>query len=355
MATLELEKISAVIQVGSYVFCTPGRMSKSAGDITSFTVTRNRNSPTAQLNCAMAAWINPSWMSGNMAINNNLGDKIIVQAGVGDDVGNLPTLFTGYVTGMKTRPHWNDARKIMVDIVAEDEFVKLKLGAKFSRRFKMSDDAFAIITGGRRRQAGNLAIAKKMPAGRQGITNLDVGSSMGSEHSPLIKTPDPQGKSPKGSRPPTSSSQSETGADKVPLRMEPAQAWVSAGMRIFVQVMEVESGRIVDVEECEAIGKCCCHCNPAPKSFSGSRGNKKTGMTVGEKVFPVSVNIGTPADPNAKGYEFTITGDYPAQVTFVHPKTGQTCTIKFDIIPPHDHRDIARGGPAVGSYDVFQI
>ena len=355
MAVLELEKISAVIQVGSFVFCTPGRLSSSSGDITSFSITRNRNSPTAQLNCAVAAWMNPTFMNASMAISSSLGDKIIVKAGVGDDVSGIPTLFTGYVTGMKTRPHFNDARKVMVDIVAEDEFVKMKLGAKFSRRFKMSEDAFAVITGGRRRQAGNLAIAKKMPAGRQGITHLDVGSAFGGEHSPLIKTPDPQGKSPRGASPPTSSNSSETNAAKVPIRWEPPQFWINAGMSAFAQVVEVESGRVIDVAQCEAIGKCCCHCNPAPKAFSGSRGNKKTGMTIGEKAFPITVNIGSPADPNAKGYLFTITGDYPAQVTFVHPKTGQTCTLKFDIIPPHDHRDIARGGPAVGSYDVFQI
>jgi hypothetical protein len=353
VATLTLEKITAVIHVGGYTFCTPGRMDSSSGDISSFTVTRNRTSPTAQLNCSMSAWIEPKLMSGGITINNNLGDKIIVQAGVGDSTSGLPTIFTGYVTSMRTRPHWSDARKVQVDIAAEDEFVKLRTGSKFSRRFKMEEDAFAIITAGHKRQAGNLALAKKMPAGKQGITHVDAGSSMG-EHSPLIKTPDPQGKSPKGSRPSTSSG-NESGAAKVPIRMEPAQAWVAAGMRIFVQIMEVESGRIVDVAQCEALGKCCCHCNPAPKAFTGTRGDKKTGMTVGEKAFPVTVNIGTPADPNAKGYEFTITGDYPAQVTFVHPRTGQTCSIKFDIIPPHDHRDIARGGPAVGTYDIFQI
>jgi hypothetical protein len=354
MATLELEKISAVIQVGAHVFSTPGRMDKSAGDITSFSITRNRNSPTTQLSCSFSAWIDPQFMSGNIAINDNLGDRIVVKAGVGTDLNALPTLFTGYVTGMKTRPHWNDARRIMVDYVAEDEFVKLRVSPKFSRRFKMTDDAFAIIMSGHRRQAGEMSRAHKVAAGKQGITQLDSGSSMGTGHSPLIKTPDPQGKSPKGAAPSTSSG-SESDASKVPLRMEPAQAWVSAGMRIFVQIMEVESGRIVDVAQCESMAACCCHCNPAPKAFSGSRGDKKSGMTVGEKAFPVSVNIGTPADPSAKGYEFTVTGDYPAQITFVHPRTGQTCSLKFDIIPPHDHRDIARGGPAVGSYDVFQI
>jgi hypothetical protein len=293
-------------------------------------------------------------MSGNVAINNNLGDKIEVKAGVGTDLGNLPTLFTGYVTGMKTRPHWSDSRRILIDYVAEDVFVKMRVGPKFTRRFKMTEDAFAVITTGHRRQAGEMTRAHKVAAGKKGISDVSSGSSLGSEHSPLIKTPDPQGKSPKGSPAPSSSGR-ESDASKVPLRMEPPSAWVSAGMRIFVQIMEVESGRLIDVAQCEAMAACCCHCNPAPKSFSGSRGNKKSGMTVGEKAFPVSVNIGTPADPSAKGYEFTITGDYPAQVTFVHPRTGQTCSIKFDIIPPHDHRDIARGGPAVGSYDVFQI
>lgn len=355
MATLELEKISAVIRMGAYTFATPGRMSSSAGDITSFSITRNRTSNTSQLNCSFSAWVDPKLMSGNMAINNDLGDKIVVQAGVGTDLAALPTLFTGYVTGMKVSPHWSDSRKVQVSVVAEDEFLKMRLGPKFKRRFKMTNDAFAIITGGKRRQSGNLAATKKMAPGKQGITHVESGSSFGGEHSPLIKTPDPQGRSPSGSMVGRSDVRDERDAKKVPLTAEPKQAWVNAGMRIFVQIIEVETGRVVDVVQCEAIGACCCHCNPAPKAFSGSRGDKKTGMTIGEKAFPVSVNIGTPADPNAKGYEFTITGDYPALITFIHPKTGQTCSIKFDIIPPHDHTDISRGGPAVGSYSVFQM
>ena len=241
-----------------------------------------------------------------------------------------------------------------MDIQAEDEFVKMRVGPKFTRRFKMTDDAFAIITAGHRRQSGQMYPAKHAAAGKAGISMIGADSSMG-EHSPLIKTPDPQGKSPKGTTPGASPTTSELAAKKVPIRSEPSQAWVSAGTTIFVQIMEVETGRVVDVAQCEQIGACCCHCNPPPKAFSGSRGNKKSGMTPGEKVFPVSVNIGTPLDPNAKGYTFVITGDYPSRVTFVHPKTGQTCAIEFQIIPPHDHRSIAQGGPAVGSYDVFQI
>jgi hypothetical protein len=352
MPTLSIEKISALITMGQFEFTTPGRQVSSAGDILSFSITRNRSNPISQLNCSFAAWIDAKVMGG-ITVNNSLGDRIMVQAGV-VGAGELPTLFTGYITGLKYRSNFSDARKIIIDVVAEDEFVKMRVNPKFNRLYKMTDDAFAIITGGTRRQAGNLSLAKKMAPGTQGIAFHDAGSSM-NEHSPLVKTPDPQGKSPKGSRPPRSTTSSEREAQKVPLRAEPAQAYVSAGMRIFVQIIEVESGRIIDVAQCEAIGACCLHCNPAPKSFAGGRGTKKTGMTVGEKAFPVQVNVGTPADPSALGYEFIITGDYPAQITFIHPKTGQTCSIKFDIVPPHDHRDVARGGPAVGSYDVFQI
>ena len=355
--SLTIEKISAVIKFGGYTFTTPGRLAKSSGDIMNFSINRNRtsSSPIAQLSCSFAAWMDSKLMGGGIAISGNLGDKVIVQAGIGDSLSGLPTLFTGYVTTMRTRPHWNDSRKIIVDIQAEDEFVKMRVGPKFTRRFKITDDAFAIITNGHRRQSGQMYLAKKAATGKAGVSTIGADSPHGGEHSPLIKTPDPQGKSPNGTTPGISSVTSEQNAKKVPLRGEPNQAWVSAGSRIFVQIIEVETGRVVDVAQAEQMGACCCHCNPPPKAFSGTRGNKKTGMTPGEKVFPVSVNIGTALDPNAKGYEFIITGDYPSRVVFVHPKTGQTCNIEFQIIPPHDHMDIARGGPAVGSYNVFQI
>jgi hypothetical protein len=358
MALLELEKISAVIKFGGYTFTTPGRKSNSSGDILNFSITRNRttSSPIAQLNCSFSAWMDSKLMGGGVTITANLGDKVVVQAGVGDDLSSLPTLFTGYVTTMRPRPHWRDARKIVVEIQAEDEFVKMKpgVGAKFTRRFKITDDAFAIITGGHRRSSGQMYLAHKAAPGKQGISYLGNDSSMG-EHSPLIKTPDPQGKSPNGITPGSGAVRNEMNAKRVPLRAEPNQAWVSAGMRIFVQIMEVESGEVVNVEECEQIGACCCFCNPTPKAFSGSRGSSVQGIKPGEVLFPVSVKLGTTADATAKGYEFIITGDYPARITFVHPKTGQTCAIDFQMIPPHDHRDIARGGPAVGSFDVFQI
>ena len=224
MAVLSLEKVSAMIRMGAYVFATPGRLERSAGDIMSFSVTRNRNDPIAKLNASFSAWLDSSLMSGNMAISNDLGDKITVKAGVDvEDLDSLPTLFTGYVTSLRTRPHWGDAQRLLEEISAEDVFVKMRVDPKFSRRFKMTGDAFAIIVGGKRRQSGNMTQVKRMPPGRQGISYLDSGSAM-KEHSPLIKTPDPQGKSPHGVQPPRSDNKGVSDPKRVPNRAKPSKA-----------------------------------------------------------------------------------------------------------------------------------
>jgi hypothetical protein len=358
--TLEMEKVSAAVYVGPFTFCTPGRIENESGHIMSFSITRNRNQPVATLQFTVDAWMDLSSAFSTTA--NNLGDRVVVKAGVGDDLGKLPTLFTGYVTGLRRRPNFEDARKIILEFSAEDEFVKMKANpaSKFTRRFRMGDDAFAVITGGKRRQGGNLTQLKRMPPGKGGISFQQSGSSMGGEHSPLIKTPDPQGGygrlSPQGAKKSSGSNSSTTGAE-TDIIFSPNTLYAGAGNKVFAQVTNRNTGEPIDVQEAaRQAGKgCCLHCDPPPRSFDSGAGTRSTGLTIGDKSFPVSVIVGSSSDSEAKGFEFTITGDYPFKITFVHPLSGATCTIQFNIIPPHDHRDIARGGPAVGSYDVFQI
>jgi hypothetical protein len=101
---------------------------------------------------------------------------------------------------------------------------------------------------------------------------------------------------------------------------------------------------------------CLCLARPSPQQLSG--GGTTTGaagLKEGEKTFPVSIEYvaaSTGVDP---GLKVTMTADYPTQLTFVHPLTGQTCTINMHQISPHSHRDIPDGGPAVGTFDSFGV
>jgi hypothetical protein len=345
---LTMQKITGIVEVGSFRFCTPGREESASGELISFSITRTRNDPTAKLQCQVHANIVSGVGSSFHTAANNLGDQIRVSAG---EAGNVVTLFTGYVTGLKKRPHWQDARKIILEITAEDVFVKMRVGGKFSRRFKMQDDAFAVITGGTRRQGGQMTMLKRVPAGKSGVSFMSAGNTGGAEHSPLIKTPDPQGKSPSGSTSPSSASTGKNQTE-VSLRGEPSSVYASAGSQVYWQVIDQSTGLPVNIEDSVRLSGagCCLHMNPAPSSFSTGSQSSKTGMTIGSKEFPISAAV-----KDTNGFLFTVTGDYPARVTFVHPRTGGSCSLDFNIIPPHDHRDIARGGPAVGSYDIFQI
>jgi hypothetical protein len=349
---LVLQKISGVVYVGSYIYATPGRHPEAKGDILSFNISRARSQPVSTLQISVSADL--AFASPGTSVSNNLGERIVVKAGAGDNLNVLPTLFTGYITSVKKRPSLSDARKIILDISAEDEFAKIKYGGKFTRRVKMKDSAYAVITGGQRRQDGNLTLLKRVPAGSKGMSFVSAGSSS-SENSPLIKTPDPQNKSPHGSKDARSRGKIENEEGKN-IVAEPKHVFANAGSQITVVIRDQVTGALVNLGQCSSLvgSGCLCHINPPPtyyatgSSQTGSAG-PRTGLKAGEKAFPISYEI----REDTNSFLFKVTGDYPAKVTFVHPRTGATCTIDFAIIPPHDHRDIARGGPAVGSFDAF--
>jgi hypothetical protein len=75
----------------------------------------------------------------------------------------------------------------------------------------------------------------------------------------------------------------------------------------------------------------------------------------GQKTFPVSIQYIDAVGEVPSKVRVTMTADYPSQLTFVHPLTGQTCTINIHQISPHSHRDIPDGGPAVGTFDSFGV
>lgn len=286
---LKLQKITGVVYVGSYIYATPSRHPEAKGDILSFSINRSRSQPVATLQISVSADL--AFASPGTSVSNNLGERIVVQAGTGDDVYNLPTLFTGYITSVKKRPSLSDARKIILDISAEDEFAKIKYGGKFTRRVKIKDSAYAVITGGQRRQDGNLTLLKRVPAGSKGISFISAASSGNPENSPLIKTPDPQNKSPFGAKGGSSRAKSDLGIE-TNITAEPKQVVTSAGAQITIVIRDQVTGELINLKECESmIGTgCLCHVNPPPTYYASGTSNRtesgaaKTGLKAGEKL-----------------------------------------------------------------------
>jgi hypothetical protein len=54
------------------------------------------------------------------------------------------------------------------------------------------------------------------------------------------------------------------------------------------------------------------------------------------------------------GLEITIMWDKPLFVLYRDLDTRETATLDICIVPPHDHTEMSRGGPAVGIYDLFR-
>lgn len=357
-----LERIRAYIAIGPYYFVTTGTDDNADGDILSFGINKSREQPVATFRCQLNAKLDSGLLDSIDYVEDNLGLKIIVHGGVGaaSDT-NLPRLFQGYVTDVTQEPNEQDARYVLLSISGEDEFAKMRYGPKFSRRFKTGDDPYAVITGGKHRDGGNLTELKRIPAGKRGVEFASAGSTPtgGNENSPLIRTPDlQQGRSPSGASP---KSKEANSADSGPgnYRFEPEHFYASTGDRILVKVIDIDSGDEVDPMEFKNVVKCLCHCSPSPQLFTGSS-TGGTGLEPDKNTYPVKISYygkGKPydTDPDFVGFEFTITGDYPTKITFVHPLDAGTCVMHLHQVPPHDHRDMPRGGPAVGSYDVFQV
>lgn len=355
---ITLERVRARIEIGSNYFVTTGTDAAAAGDIMSFSINASRGQPISTFRCQLVVKLSSNVMEDVDYAENNLGRQIVVYAGVGEQPDqNLPRLFTGYVTNMTTDPHWDDARKFILNVSGEDTFALMKYN-KFSRRFKTQDDAFAVITDGKRREGGRMTQLRRIPAGKAGVDWIAAGGGTPGygEHSPLIRTPDPQGLSPNASRP--GSRQTKDTDYQGRYRFEPQHVYANAGDRIFVKIIDEKTGEEVDPTALQYTeGTRCLFCmNPSPSSFETGTTSTSAGMKVGDPSYPITLKqYGSSVDLTAKGVEFIVTGDYPAKITFIHPITAGTCTINFHQIPPHDHRDLPRGGPAVGSYDVYQV
>jgi len=349
---LQLERVSARIEVGGFLYTTPGRAENTSGDVMSFSLNKSRGQATAKLQCQLIANVADQDAINTFSnVEDNLGEVIIMWAGPSDNIYEIPRLFTGYITSVRPTPHWNDARKQILDIQAEDVFAKMVYGPKFSRRFKIQDDPFAVITGGKRNQGGSMTQLRRVKPGQNGVSYIFTGGSgQGFEHSPLIKTPDYVSRTPNGVSP--GYGKSSLGSETGMYRMEPAEATVYPGAIVSSQVINAKTGEIVSVAGLESTaGKACmCHAKPSTKSFETGQVSK-SGLEPGVKSFPLWFDYG-----NNDTLNFYITGSYsPIQVTFVHPLDGGTASIEFKMVPPHTHRDLGQGGPAVAVFDAFPI
>jgi hypothetical protein len=354
---ITLERIRARIVIGDNYFVTTGTDLNAAGDIMSFSVNASRGQSISTFRCQLSTKISSGVMEDIDYTKNNLGQQIIVYAGVGEQSDtNLPRIFTGYVTSLTQDPHWDDARKFILNISGEDVFALMKSN-KYSRRFKTKDDAFAVITGGRHREGGRMTQLKRVPAGKAGVDWIASGSNESLEHSPLIKTPDPQGTSPSASSPPSSK---KTEEESTKVTASPSQVSATIGSTVFIKLEKETKDGMVTIDPSSdqyTVGtKCLCHMNPAPSSFKTGEKSRTTGLNVGEDTYPLKLaGYESSVDPTQKGLEILVTGQYPAKITYVDPTTGATVTINFMGVPPHSHRTLPEGGPAVATWDTFQV
>ena len=360
---ISLETVRAYIQIGAYYFVTKGMDSGADGDILSFTISQSRTQPVGSFRCQLQAKIASISLGAIDNATNNIGPKIVVYAGVGTTCDtNLPRLFTGFITNISEDPHWEDSRYMLWNITGEDVFVQMKY-QKFSRRFRNVENAFAVITEGKHREGGKMTELKRVAAGQTGVSHHDSGSATpnagaGGGHSPLIKTPDPVGLTPHGSR--LLSNPATDPKAGVNLKFDPEYVYANAGDKIFARIIDTAAGTAIDPSQlAQVTGAGCLLCmTPPPSAFTGATvvgASLPQGMKPGVKAFPISVELygaanPYPSDANAMGCLFTVIGDYPAKVTFIHPLTAATCSIQFYQIPVHDHSDLSRGGPAVASF-----
>jgi hypothetical protein len=332
-----LERVHAKITVGGAVFGTPGH-GVFDGYILSFNVNSSRSQPVSSCRCVLSAEIDSLGKVIDNAGPN--GPTIKIYGGVNQ---SETLLFTGYVTSVAQEPHWEDSRKCMLQISAED-VLKVLHKKRFSRRFKIVDEAYAVITGGQHREGGNMTQLKK--------TELMLALPMASgdnptKNSPLIKTPSG-----------VYQFNWNTGENSnSPYRFEPRQVYATSGDTLRVKVVDRKSGLTLNAKTLSDIvgeNQGCLFCSPYAAEGSNEMCSRAT-MKIGKKAYPLEVKTGSTDDPTLDFFEFTVTSDYPCQVAFVHPYDGQTAFLEISQVPPHDHRTISRGGPAVGSYDVFQV
>lgn len=370
-----IEKVFAKVKIGNIEFGTP-REGTKPNYILSFNINSSRGQPIAQCRCQLVYDVSGGGLS--FGSNTGLGTKITIYgsdtvSGDDDDSSANIQLFTGYITHVSQEPHWESAGKVILNISAEDVLTRLK-NQKVSRRFKIVDEAYAVITGGERHSEGPLAAKLAMVDIEQMPASVTQGVL---QNSPLQKTPELLGglsqagfaAAERNPIPTGSKEQSipTPNPDYSNYKFKPDSVYASSGDVIIAQVIHKTTNMVIDVKSLDNIvgveGKGLLFCIPCLTSTNPSTGEaspvtdkEQCVVQLGQKEsYPISVRLGMEGRDDFSGFEITVTSDYPAVLTFVHPMDGQQARLTIMPVPIHDHRTMSRGGPAVGSYDVFQV
>lgn len=366
---IEEQIIRSQVTIESLSWGVPGSTEAQDGHVLSFSISKSRGNPVGQMSCTLETWIKSDVSRITSVEDNGLGACIRVYGGkVKSPSGySLPQLFTGYIKDIKLDPHWDDARKVIMSITAEDVFVKLRRH-KFSRRFKMKDAAFAIITDGNRRIGGNMNQLRRGQRSGSNYQNAASGADQFGENSPLIKTPDFKPKTPQGRYVNSGKAQPDT---PVTYRFAPSHIIMKPGDRVVVKLMDeqnkqrkIGNGKEFDLDTSAYKPSCFCYMNP---NFDSTAGNKSQGIAGGFKALDITKGDGSPGSvsiipsdhatlgKSAGSFLIKMKDWYPFKIIYIDPETKGTASLDVAVVYPHDHRDISRGGPAVGVYDTMQL
>jgi hypothetical protein len=359
--SLGTEPVRAIIQVGSLIFRTPDN-NPCDGHIVSFSINRSRNQPVATMSCQLTLFVNRASTAHTVGsllssyTSGGVGARVKVWGGAISDETNyeasLPLLFTGHVIQMKQNMFIGDARKYMIDLTCEDVFVHLK-NVKFTRRFKITEEPFAIITNGKRRQGGKMTQLKRANPGKSGVTWHNSSSSSSLEHSPLIKTPDASPQTPGGVRPTAGTPSSKPWAET--LTAVPNNLTLAPGRQGTVELRQ-KDGEPLDMNKVTQITtKCNCFIKPYSDGTTGNYSNTAKAIDISKDVMTYPAKVKLEQRDGKYFLNIMSTANYPCTITFVNPLDGSMCTIQISTIPVHTHRTINDGGPAGATFDVSTL
>jgi len=289
---IRLEQIRAHVSIGSFSCSIP--------DIKSFNVSRSRGQACSTCSVTFEAPV---------GIEIEPDSMLILTAGV---KGRERTIFTGYVRSVQAQPSFSDARKYTISVNASDPLVKLE-GKRYTRRMRLSGlEAWARITGGRsygtRQFANDGGGTASRPGNRVGAFTTSLWNE--GEHSEFIKAPEIRMRE---------CIASEKSTEKANIyRLSPPTASVMVG-----QVVEFR----VD--------------NPALSASWYSPDND---------VLTITPGGGDEASRKAR----VVLKDWRsyAEVYYVDD-SGYFGKAAIVCVPPHDHTDVAKGGPAFGTYGTL--
>jgi len=363
-ARIQRQIVRAQVKIGRLSWGVPGSPHAVNGHLVSLNISKSRGSPVAKMSCTLHTWITTNYERILEVQDSGLGAVIYAFGGRVDDpkTAALPQLFTGYVKDIKVNPHWSDSRIVILDVEAEDVFSKM-FNTKYSRRFKMKDAAFAIITGGNRRQGGKMNELRRGQKSSSRFEQKATGSDQFGENSPLIKTPDPLNRTPKGRSP---SSRSGKKDQKIYYRFMPQHLIMKPGDRAIVKLMDDEDeqrtvgeGPEFDIDVNSYKPTCLCFMSPKFEGGSGGGSSFKAVDITKPGGSPGSITIIPKYHKEfgelAGAFLVQMKDWYPFKIVYIDPDTKGTATLDVAVVYPHDHRDISRGGPGIGVYDTFQL